>query len=743
MSFTARILAGLALGAMVGLGLGGRAAPFRLVADAFVRLLEMTVLPYLTVSLIAGIGGLDHGRAKSLFLRGGAITLALWALTLGVVLAMPLAFPEIQTASFFSTTLVEDRPPVDLVSLYVPSNPFHSLANSVVPAVVVFSVVLGVALMGAPGKERLLETLAVLEGTLARANRFLIRLTPIGVFAIAAHFVGTVDVGQLARLRVYLVAYGVLSLFLALYVLPAVVACLTPIPALHVLQSMKDVLITGFMTGDLFVVLPTLIDRCKELLAETAVSEQDASLPEVIVPAFYNVPNVAKLLSLSFVLFAAWYSETNLRFADYPRLVVAGVVSLFGSVNGAIPFLLDLARVPMDTFQLFLATSVVASRLGTVAAAMHMAVLALVGTYALTGRLRPSPGRVARELAVGAGLAALTVACLGIVFRAMGAGEYEGDRLAREMGLLHAPAERALIRREVPEPLPLPSPGSSLLSAVRQRGLVRVGYVEGQAPYSFFNARGELVGFDVEMAYTLAADLGVALEFAPVPRERLAFALEDGRYDLVMGGVYMVTRRVGQLDFSPPYLDETLAFVVRDHRRAEFARAEWVRAQKGLRVAAPDLPYFLTVLRREFPDLDVVPVPMRDVQGFLSGEGQTVDALCLTAERGSFLTLLYPAFAVAVPHPLQVRLPLAYPVGRHDLEMTRYLATWIDLKKKDGTIQALYEHWILGRDARRPAAPASPPPSSPALPVSRAGPAARRRTRARGSLPARRPAMRR
>jgi Na+/H+-dicarboxylate symporter/ABC-type amino acid transport substrate-binding protein len=701
MSFTAKILVGLGLGAAVGWLLGARAEPFRLVADAFVRLLEMTVLPYLMVSLVAGIGRLDARRAKSLFLRVGAITLVLWGLALSLVLLMPLAFPEIQTASFFSTTLVEDRPGLDLVSLYVPANPFNSLANNVVPAVVVFSFVVGVALMGAPGKQRLLDPLTVLEGTLARANRFLIRLTPVGVFAIAAHFAGTVDLGQLARLRVYLVAYGVLALFLALYLLPALVACLTPIPAGRLLRSMKDVLITGFMTGDVFVVLPTLIERCRELLSEAAVSDaQDAALPEVIVPAFYNFPHAAKILSLSFVLFAAWYSETTLRLADYPRLVVAGVVSLFGSVNGAIPFLLDVARVPMDTFQLFLATSVLAARLGTLVAVMHMAVIALVGTYALSGRLRLSPGLIARQLVIASAFAALTVAGLGVAFRAMGAGVYEGDRVALEMGLLRLPSEPAVILREVPEPLPLPAAGSSLLAAVRQRRLVRVGYVEGQAPYSFFNSRGELVGFDVEMAYALASDLGVALELAPVPKERLAFALEDGRYDLVMGGVFMVTRRVGQLDFSPPYVDETLAFVVRDHRRAEFSSADWVRAQKGLRVAAPDLPYFLTVLRREFPDLQIVPVPMRDVQGFLSGKGESVDALCFTAERGSFLTLLYPAFAVAVPHPLEVRLPLAYPVGRHDLEMTRYLATWIDLKKKDGTIQALYEHWILGRDAR-------------------------------------------
>jgi Na+/H+-dicarboxylate symporter/ABC-type amino acid transport substrate-binding protein len=699
MGFTAKILVGLGLGAGVGLFLGERAEPFRFAGDAFVRLLEMTVLPYLTVSLVGGIGRLDRLQAKTLFLRVGTITLVLWAVALGVVLVTPLAFPAIQTASFFSTTLVEDRPAVDLVSLYVPSNPFNSLANSVVPAVVVFSVVVGAALMDAPRKERLLESLAVLEDALARANRFLIRLTPIGVFAIAAHFTGTVDLRQLARLRVYLLAYGVMALFVALYVLPVLVACVTPIPARRVLRSMRDVLITAFMTGDLFVVLPTLIDRCKELLAEAVCDEQDRNLPEVIVPAFYNVPNVAKILSLSFVLFAAWYSETALRLVDYPRLVVAGVVSLFGSVTGAIPFLLDLARVPVDTFQLFVATSVLNSRVGTIAATMHMVVIALVGTYALRGRLRISPARILRELLVAAGLAVLIVVGLGFAFRAMGAGEYEGDRLARGMGLLRPPADPAVILRQVPDPLPLPEgPGASVLSAVRKRGLVRVGYVEGQAPYSFFNARGELVGFDVEMAYTLASDLGVALELAPVPREGLAGALEAGRYDVVMGGVFMITRRVGQLDFSPPYLDETLAFVVRDHRRAEFSSAAWVRGQEGLRVAAPDLPYFLTVLRREFPNLEVVPVPMRDVEGFLSGQGAPVDAVCLTAERGSFLTLLHPAFAVAVPRPLDVRLPLAYPVSRRDLEMTRYLATWIDLKKKDGTIQALYEHWILGRD---------------------------------------------
>jgi Na+/H+-dicarboxylate symporter len=128
----------------------------------------------------------------------GALTLVLWGLTLAVVFVMPLTFPAIQNASFFSTTLVEERAPLDFVALYIPSNPFQSLANSIVPAVVLFSVFLGAALMGIEKKEPLLGSLQVLERMLARANRFAVRLTPFGLFAIAAVTVGTADTEQMA-----------------------------------------------------------------------------------------------------------------------------------------------------------------------------------------------------------------------------------------------------------------------------------------------------------------------------------------------------------------------------------------------------------------------------------------------------------------------------------------------------------------------------------------------------------------
>ena len=107
---------------------------------------------------------------------------------------MPLAFPSTITASFFSTTLVSHPEPIDVVALYIPSNPFHSLANNIVPAVVLFSVILGVAVIGLERKQVLLDVLGVAGEAVARVTRFVVRLTPFGIFAIAATAAGTLDI---------------------------------------------------------------------------------------------------------------------------------------------------------------------------------------------------------------------------------------------------------------------------------------------------------------------------------------------------------------------------------------------------------------------------------------------------------------------------------------------------------------------------------------------------------------------
>ena len=274
MSFSLQILTGLAAGIATGLFFGERAAVLRPLGEGFVGLLQMTVLPYVTVSIIGSIGQLDRASARLLALRVGTVLVGLWVLVLAVIFLVPFAFPSVENASFFSTTLLEQREPFNFISLYVPSNPFNSLANNVVPAVVLFSMVVGIALIGLDRREVVLDILKVMSEALARATRFLARLIPIGLFAIAAVASGTLRPEELARLQIYLVLYVAVALYLSLWLLPGLIALLTPIPVAPLMRTMRNVLVTTFVAGNLFIVLPGLIEGCKRLLREHGVEQR-------------------------------------------------------------------------------------------------------------------------------------------------------------------------------------------------------------------------------------------------------------------------------------------------------------------------------------------------------------------------------------------------------------------------------------------------------------------------------------
>jgi Na+/H+-dicarboxylate symporter/ABC-type amino acid transport substrate-binding protein len=604
-------------------------------------------------------------------------------------------FPHIESASFFSTTLLQDSPPLDLVGLYIPANPFNALANNVVPAVVLFSALLGLALIGVPGKEAALDMIRALARAVERIAKFVVALTPYGLFAIAAVVAGTFDPAQAARVQIYLVGYVAVALLLTLWVLPGLVAALTPIPHRAVIARTRDALIMAFSTGSLFVVLPLLAEQSRLLLQEYArVPADDERLPDVIIPAAYNFPHTAKLLSLSFILFAAWFSGAALPVTQYFSLASTGLLVCFGSLNVAIPFLLDMFRIPADAFQLFLATSVVNSRFGTLLSAVHTITMALIGTCAVAGLVRLNPRRLLRFGVVTLVLTAAAVGGTRLLADAMSSHTYDLDKVLEGMYAVRNRGQAQVYA--TPQP-PLARPAGSLLDRVRERRMLRVGYFDDALPYAFRNAKGDLVGFDVEMALQLGRDLGVGVELVPASRTLFDQGLDPSVCDLVMSGTAVTADRALHVRYSTSYLDETLAFIVLDHRRAAFGTWDDIRAMGPLRVGVPVTSYYLDFLQTRLPSATVVKFDAPD-RMFKAVE-PPLDALVLTAERGSAYTLLHPQFSVVVPKPQPLKVPLAYIIAGNDEALATVVDTWIDLKRKDGTIDELFAHWITGRDA--------------------------------------------
>ena len=161
-----------------------------------------------------------------------------------------------------------DRATDRLARPYIASNPFRSPANNVVPAVVVFSILLGVAILGLPGKERILAPLSLLAAALGRAGSLLVRLTPYGLFAIAGHSAGTLRLEEFERLQAFLLVYVGLAVILTLWVLPGLVSVLTSLSYRRIVSLAQDPLLTAFVTANLLIVLPLLAERGKVLFAE-------------------------------------------------------------------------------------------------------------------------------------------------------------------------------------------------------------------------------------------------------------------------------------------------------------------------------------------------------------------------------------------------------------------------------------------------------------------------------------------
>ena len=698
LSLSGWILVGLTLGGLAGLFFGEATARLQPLAEIYIRLMQMTVLPYLVVSLVIGFGQLEAAQAQRLALRAGVLLLVTWALTFAVIAAVPASFPGMQTASFFSNALVEPGQPFSIPDLYFTANPFHSLANAVVPAVVLFSSLLGIGLIGVPGRERLLAPLRIANASIVSITKFIVALTPIGVFALVAVTAGTITRDTLERLEVYFVAFAAASLVLAFWILPLLVVAVTPFRYREVVGIARAALLTAFVANNAFIVLPLLVERSKLLLAQRGLldPESDATV-DILIPILFNFPNAGRLLTLLFVPFAAWLAGTPFGAGDFGTLLAVGVPSYFAKAQVALPFLLDVFKLPHDLFQLYIPTTVITGKFDSLVTAMNLVVFALVGAAAMSGFIQLRRARMAAVALAMVVVTTGTVVGARVVLRASVDAAYHADEKLTRM---HAPRglSPAIVHHQRPVREKAPADGGALDAAYR-RGTLRIGYDAANVPFSFFNQDQQLVGFDVELALQLAEALGLRAEFVPVRWPELPVVMANGEID-VMPGVWVRPYWFRSLRLSEPYLTGTVGLVVRDERREEFASAETLRLRRGLRIGVPlDTRQLAASMKRYFAATGVEFVAFESPGAYFETRHPDIDAFLMPAEGGAAATLLHPDYTVVVPQPDPVRMPYAFGVAPDASDLLQAVNAWIVFASSEGAISRAHAYWILGQGA--------------------------------------------
>jgi Na+/H+-dicarboxylate symporter/ABC-type amino acid transport substrate-binding protein len=696
----ARLLWAIGAGVLAGLFFGEQIGPLGIVADGFVRLLQVNVLPYLLGSLIASLGSRGSNEVKAIARYGLVLLLVVWGLGLAFVAASQLAFPPFAGVPVFG--LGEPVPPVDWLELYIPSNLFHSLANNLIPAVVVFGILAGLALgqMRGPNKEILLNALSAFNEAMARVSRMILGLMPYGLFAIAAVTAGELRVEDLLRLQIWFHLYAGGTLLFTLWLLPALVARTTGIGHRRFLRAMRESIVTAAAAGDVLVVLPLIAESTKRLLVENG-SEEDAARHRVgvAIPLLYNFPHVGKILSLAFLPFAAWLSGAALDVSQLLLVATAGPLSLFGSINAAMPFLLDLLRLPADLFEVFTVSSVVNSRLGSMTAATHTAALGVIVAIAMMDGLRVPLRRIARFGLVTAAAVALFVAGTRVVFTWLLPPEPSG--LATLSTFVLRPPLVAPGAAAGTEPGAAPEPGRRL-EQIRERGVLRVGYFAEAMPWAFVNAGGELVGYDVEAAHRLAAQLEVAVAFVRVDRAapEPSRALAEGRVDILMTGFTATVSRAERMELSHSYAVEHVGLLVRDFDRARFDSLAALKGGSGITIAVPTI--------EGATDLIESALPGARTRGYQNIEevlrNGDVTAVLTTMERAYYWSRVHPEFSAVRPRDLRTGTIVVYGLPYGEIDFRNLVNVWIETRRANGDADEAYDYWVRGRglSARAP-----------------------------------------
>ena len=700
-----RVLLGLLLGIVSGVLFGEMVAWMQFPGDVFIKLLQVTVIPFISVSLITGLGRLRYEEVKALALRGGGVLLCAWTLVVLVLLLFPLAFPDWPSGSFFSASLASEPTTPDFLRLFIPSNPFYSYANAIVPAVVVFSIFFGLALISLESKDAVLQPLEVIREALMNITRGVTRFTPLGVFFLMGSLVGTIDLEELMRLQVYIVLYALFALFIGLWMLPALVTVLTPLGYREVLSALRTPLITGFATGSSLVVLPMLIEQCKALINSQSAKGTDRrkeryeSAVKILVPMLFPFPQSGAVLILAFPLFAAWYIGTGISPSDYPALIFAGIPTLFGGSYLTITFLLDLLKLPNDLVQVFFSMDVINSRFGTLLGIMHYSCITLIAAVAMVGRLNFKWIPLLRFGLISIGFLVLIIIGTRSFYNNIVVAPYKKAEAVLGLDLL-GDRQPSVNRPPVSNFREEMQSGPASLEQISQRGILRACYQPREYPSSFYNNADppRLVGFDIEMAHLMASRENWALEFIPAQNEEEGVRLLNaGTCDIYMRSLPVSARRVMKFGLTQPVYRSAVGLIVLDYRRDEFRTWKQIRGLgKDFQVGIDGSSASIAMSRDLFPQAALTPiVDMVAQESILDSGAQNLDAIADMAEEGAAWTLLYPAFTLVVPQPT-VFIPVAYAVARENRELLRAVNAWLTAEQARGTIDQLYDYWMLG-----------------------------------------------
>jgi len=388
-SLNVQVFLGIVLGIIFGILLPSWALEQKLIGDMFVSLLKMLVVPLVFASIytaLTGIGSIE--KLKQIGLK----TIGLYLLTtaLSVILAI-IAMNLFPIGEFLSPDNLEIPKEIsnlkpfsfhDMIMGFIPSNVFNSLATGQMMQIIIFSIFLALASFKLEQKHQdiLFDFFTSINEAMFHIAKWIINLTPIGVFSLISYIVAKQGINVILDLWAYvLVVLGVIILH-GLITLPLVLAFFAKIDPYKYLISVKESTIMAFSTASSAATLPVSLrvvqekggvskDSASFVLPLGATVSMDGTAAYLTVAVLYiaNLSGMAMTIGdqllLGLTVVALSVGVAALPSASLVMMVVilnqVGLPEIYVAVILAVDRILDMARTSLNVTSDLVVTKIV------------------------------------------------------------------------------------------------------------------------------------------------------------------------------------------------------------------------------------------------------------------------------------------------------------------------------------------------------------------------------------------------
>ena len=235
----------------------------------------------------------------------------------------------------------------------------------------------------------------------------------------------------------------------------------------------------------------------------------------------------------------------------------------------------------------------------------------------------------------------------------------------------------------------------STLEQILKRGVIRVG-MDTFVPWAMKSKTGKFVGFEIDVARQLAKDMGVKVEFIPTKWAGIIPALLTGKFDVIIGGMGIQTKRALKVNFTIPYDYSGMSIVAHKKKAAGFkSLADFnkpgveLAVKLGTTAVLAAKKYIPKARLRLFED---------EAQAYQELRNGNVYAVVGSAPRPAYEAVKY---ADTLFMPMQdnfTREPIGFALRKGDFDTLVFFNSWIQTKRDQGWLQDRHYYWFGTRD---------------------------------------------